>query len=364
MRWSRLDEVEPAIEKALLLNNSLVKISQETIDLNKVSIELIEAKNLKCDEQQLKQVFSLLSLAHYQTRPSDLQFLLNDNKSINLILRYKETVLGVALINIEGNLETETCIDILNAKKRLKGELLPQSIISNFGLDDAGMLSYFRIMRIAIHPQIQNSGLGSKLITHIIQLAKDKNVDFIGASFSANEKTTYFWHKNQFQCYRIASSINPASGGFGVEMIKSISRQSEKILSNIITEFNSNLIYNISFFFQEMDNKTLSRILVNHIIHGNDYPSLSNYEKNQLMRFIGSQLAFPMVANIIKKLFLSKIDKIIEYETWDDQSIEFLVANLLKQKSLKELAISFNLNGKKASTDKLKTLVEKLLVTQ
>ncbi len=364
MRWSSQDEMEPSTYQALLLNNQLPLIQEDFVEISDVKFEIVNKDELALDEKKLKQVFLLLTNAHYQTRPNDLQFILGDKKSFIALLSYNETIIGVALINQEGHLKPEICSDILNAKKRFKGELLPQSIISHFGLIDAGLLTYLRIMRIAIHPHLQQQGLGTYLLQEIKSIAQEKKVDFVGASFSISNQAVNFWLKNRFSCFRLSASTHSSSGQHNLEVIQSLSLKSQKIYHQLTTRFNHNLIDKIRFFYQDIDHKIIMSILLKKVFTDNNYEIPTTYELNELKRFSQSKLGFSMAAVMISKLFFSKLIQIYESKEWQSHEIEFLIACLIKQNNFKKLAIEFNLVGQKKSLEQLKLLVAKLLVTE
>jgi len=103
-------------------------------------------------------------IAHYQTKPSDLQKLLNDHSLSVFVIRQNGQLLAVALINKEGNFDPLMSDLIWQGKRRLQGNLIAQSLTFHCGFKEAGAMSYARIQRIAVHPELQKQGLGKLFI--------------------------------------------------------------------------------------------------------------------------------------------------------------------------------------------------------
>jgi len=138
--------------KALLLDCELenLEFDNTALENESLSFELIDKKTLTNNETSLKSVFSLLVNAHYQTRPADLQAILNDDNLSVACLKFQKQIIAVALINKEGHLDIETNTAICEGNLRLKGELLPQSIMANFGLREAGELLFYLLRTVKL----------------------------------------------------------------------------------------------------------------------------------------------------------------------------------------------------------------------
>jgi tRNA(Met) cytidine acetyltransferase len=62
-----------------------------------------------------------------------------------------------------------------------------------------GKLKGWRIMRIAVTPELQNQGLGTKLLSNVEKIALKNNIEWIGSSFGAEYKGLNLWIKNGFK---------------------------------------------------------------------------------------------------------------------------------------------------------------------
>ena len=175
IRWASDDPLEQFVFDSCLLNAQLpsvdktcqLKASTNFTDDTLLEVTLISVENLLEDEALLQAVFSVLVTAHYQTSPSDLKLLLN-NRAISLfVLKRERSVVGVAMLMQEG-LVGENLVDkVLENKRRLRDQFLPQSLLMHCGVKTSFDYSYQRVMRIAVHPELQGLGLGTVSYTHL-----------------------------------------------------------------------------------------------------------------------------------------------------------------------------------------------------
>lgn len=359
LRWSINDELEKSCYQSLLINKKLNNIEHIDFTLENIQFKAISKQELLSNENLLTEVFTLLAQAHYQTRPSDLQFLLSHKKNTVYALFYANRLLSAALVNQEGGLNDNLCKDILSAKRRLKGELLPQSIVANFGITEAGKLNYLRIMRIVTHPQCLKRGLASYLLQSIIRSAKNNRIDFVGASFAADKAVTSFWFNNHFSAIRLSHSKDSSSGNHCLEIIQPLNNRCENLFSRLLQRFNDSLRFKVRSSAVELQSIVIAQIIAKQ--PAENFPPPNRYELQELQRFTESKLGFSMLGDLVVKLFLHKASKVISSSFFTDQQLAFLVDCLIKQLSFNQLTNHYNLTGKKAIIAQLKLLVNNLL---
>ncbi|GAW97845.1 MULTISPECIES: tRNA(Met) cytidine acetyltransferase TmcA [Colwellia] len=231
IRWRVNDPLEQLVFDSCLLNaelpilaaqvpiNSDNNATENTDFLAATVFKVISAEQLITDEALLQQVFAVLVTAHYQTKPSDLKLLL-DNPQVQLACLFSKNnkqvdVLAVALLMNEGTgygVDDTDVKAIKNSQRRLRNHFLPQSLFSHCGFEQAFDYRYLRIMRIAVHPQIQQRGIGAYFLEKVQQLATHQGADFVGSSFGVNEQLLSFWFKAGFTMVRIGFTKDKASG--------------------------------------------------------------------------------------------------------------------------------------------------------
>jgi len=185
VRWADNDPVEAWIDKLLCLDADLSLVPAiELIDVSLCETRLIDRDQLIGDEQKLSSLFSLLVYAHYRTQPLDLMHLLDDENVRLYTLELAGVILAAVLVNQEGGFDDQLSAEIYRGERRPQGNLLAQTLAFHAGCEQAATLNYARIMRIAVHPQLQRQGLGSLLIKNVVAQEK-QSVDAIGTSFGA-----------------------------------------------------------------------------------------------------------------------------------------------------------------------------------
>ncbi|ART79921.1 tRNA(Met) cytidine acetyltransferase TmcA [Oceanisphaera avium] len=260
-RWSSHDPLEPLVFKLLALNARALPPPAAGTPY----IRWLTNAELLDDEPLLQQVFGLLTLAHYQTRPSDLRHLL-DAPELSLAAMFcQQTLIGVALLNTEGQsqafaLDPRLSQEIWRGQRRPRGHLLPQSLAFHGGFQHACYFRYHRIMRIVVHPHCQQQGLGSQLLHWLQQQANTPNTplsgDFLGASFGASPELLTFWQKNYFRPLRLGHTQDNVSGLPAVMMLWPVTEAAIDILADWQAQFSNDLAHYLP---------TIERLIYRHL---------------------------------------------------------------------------------------------------
>lgn len=174
-------------------------------------------------EAVLSELFGLLVLAHYQTRPTDLRQLLDGPNLRVYVLFHRERVAATALVAIEGRIGPDLSGDIFAGRRRPQGHLLPQTLCVHGGIEEATALGYARVIRIAVHPAAQGRGLGRLLLAAICEDAVEQGLDLAGSSFGATPDLLAFWDRCGFAPVHLGTSPNAASGAHAAVVLRPLS---------------------------------------------------------------------------------------------------------------------------------------------
>jgi len=223
IRWSTGDPVEAFVNDALLLETTLPGIElcgqhslvPLTPDLSQVS--LIDKQELSTDDALLSEVYGLLVQAHYQTTPADLRNLLDQPRLLLFVQRTNQTITGAALVALEGDIATDLHQHVMHKKRRLANQILPQLLAQSSGEAHVLTMQFARVVRIAIHPDIQQRGFGSQLFAQIQKQVSTNTTDMttvnsVGVSFGADQHTLSFWLKQGLKPIHYGYKTNPRSG--------------------------------------------------------------------------------------------------------------------------------------------------------
>ena len=178
------------------------------------SIDWLDRDDLAANEALLQQVFGLLMLAHYQTRPADLRQLLDAPYGQLALVRFNQQPVALAQIQLEGGLPSDLAEAVYLGQRRVQGHLLAQSMAFHGGWAEAATLRWWRIQRILVHPAWQHQGIGQRLLHWLIDEAHQaaEPLDLLGSSFAATPALLPFWARQGFRPLRVGLTRDHVSG--------------------------------------------------------------------------------------------------------------------------------------------------------
>ncbi|MFD2113419.1 tRNA(Met) cytidine acetyltransferase TmcA [Thiorhodococcus fuscus] len=232
IRWAPEDPLEALTLRALLLDATPAPDDRlASASPGSCRFERLDRDALAKDERTLGELFGLLVLAHYQTRPMDLRMLLDGPNVRVLVLRHNGHVAATLLAAEEGGFEDASLREaIFMGHRRPRGHLLPQTLSAHAGLMEAPRLRYLRVIRIAVHPMAARRGLGRMLLHLVLRQAASENLDLVGASFGATPELVRFWHHCGHATLQIGTSRNAASGEHAVVVAGAASDRGNRLI--------------------------------------------------------------------------------------------------------------------------------------
>jgi tRNA(Met) cytidine acetyltransferase len=239
IRWAADDPVEALMDRLLMLSPRLVNVGDDTCPNPEEGVaEILSPSVWLENEPLLEQVFGLLVLAHYRTRPSDLQRLLDDPHLQVLAWRHQGQVLAVALLAREGGLDDDVVQAVAQGRRRPQGHFLPVGMILYGGAPPAaGRLGYERVVRVAVHPRLQRQGLGSALLRQVVDHARQDGADLVGAGFGATQGLLNFWRGEGFEITRIGVKPEVSSGGWGATVLRPLTPEGRQAMEPARSHF-------------------------------------------------------------------------------------------------------------------------------
>ncbi|WP_394156673.1 GNAT family N-acetyltransferase [Vibrio campbellii] len=222
IRWAVNDNLESWLYQAFLLDAELT--SSQPAELGDISLINLRKSALISNPSVLKTCFALLVNAHYQTSPNDLLHLLQDEHCQIYVAQNKNEIVGVMLTVEEGNLDSNLVKDIQLGKRRPKGHLTPVTLINQLGYADVGALSTLRVMRIAVHPDLQGQGIGQQMLK-LLEQTTAPHISYLSTSFGATEELIAFWKLSGFESIRLGSMRDAASGCYSLLMVRQCGSQ-------------------------------------------------------------------------------------------------------------------------------------------
>ncbi|MGB1311205.1 MAG: GNAT family N-acetyltransferase, partial [Leucothrix sp.] len=240
---------EPITEKPL----NLTQRTSDTLVYKK-----IDRSCLLKDEQQLKQLFGLLVIAHYQTRPSDLLHILDAQAlSIHTVFR-GDQIIAAAIVSHEGGFDPALAMAVYRGERRPKGHLVPQILLSQVGLLEAASLTTDRIMRIATHPSYRRQQVASYLLQAI---AAQSASDYLSTSFGLSGTLFSFWQQAMFTPVYLGMKREASSGYHSAVFLHALTQSGEALLHASSQSFARNLIAQLADSLKDYDAEITSNLL-------------------------------------------------------------------------------------------------------
>ncbi|OBT16999.1 hypothetical protein A9264_09735 [Vibrio sp. UCD-FRSSP16_10] len=357
IRWSSGDPVEAWLFDTFLLDAEVESFSSSSVtatDLLKLDMSKLDfSKGLK-DSTQLRKAFALLINAHYQTSPNDLFQLLDDpNISLYQVIEQSHLV-GVVLCVAEGALNIDQMEEIKLGRRRPAGHLVPISVTSYTGDNEPSLLRSLRVMRIAVHPQLQGQGIGSWMLSQLSLLHKN-DTDYLSTSFGITDELFHFWQQNAFDAVRLGSKQDKASGCFSAVMVKCLANDMQW-KGNAQALLYSNLLDTITDVHQNLPTELVLPILnnctqVNESLNDGLYSLVSNYT------FGGSN--FESTRVLVKQLLLEK-----QPLNSHSNQVRLLTDLCLKKLTWAQTCKQYGFSGRKQAEAEYRLAIQQCLLTR
>jgi len=341
IRWAENDPLETWMFGLLCLDVEIININRpEKFNNNDIEYYLLD-KNELADNKRLKEVFSLLVIAHYRTRPKDLKNLLDDDDISVYIGIYHDQVIAIALVIHEGSFSVELSSEVYQGKRRPLGHLLAQTLTYHCGIEKAATLDYARIMRIAVHPELQHKGIGTGLIEFIVRTEKTQGCDAIGASFGLNPELLNFWRRLKFDVVRIGFTREQTSGEHAAIMLQEISSKGKEVKKIARMQFNDKLKLWFDDFLKDISPELKNEFDFNE----NKELSLSSFDKKDLYSFIHYSRSYELCISAINKYVAIRLAE-ISSDVLPDDFRHIFNMKLVEKLNWKEIGTRLGLTGK------------------
>jgi tRNA(Met) cytidine acetyltransferase len=262
VRWAPSDPVERLVFRALLLDASPAPASAVAgAKPPECTIDRLDRDRLAGNESMLSELFGLLVLAHYRTRPYDLRHLLDGPNLDVWAMGWRGHLVGTVLAAREGGLDSASAAAVYEGRRRLRGHLIPQSLAAHVGLAEAAALRGVRIMRVAIHPAVQGVGLGTHLIGAVAAQARADGWHWIGSSFGATQELIQFWQRSGCLPVRVGLTREASSGAHSVLVLRPLKTRFGSLFSVARERFCRHLPHLLADPLRELDVELAEQLL-------------------------------------------------------------------------------------------------------
>jgi len=364
IRWDKNDPLEKFVFDALLLNaeylnknpiKGSIKSPKQGISSNDDTINCLNKNDLIKNEPQLQQLFALLVEAHYQTKPSDLQYLLDDETVSIFVIESNQHIIATALVAREGGLDKQLASQIFHGLRRPKGNLVAQALASSAGIEYAPCLSGDRIVRIAVSPDLQGKGFGTALLKTIYN---ESTADYVSASFGATPNVLSFWEKSEFTPVNVGLKRDASSGSHSVIVLKAKTQQGKELVDQAQQRFCQHFLHLLAEPLNDLEPDLTCLLFCS-------YPSISinDTEIKEIKSFATQQRAYENTIYPIWKLVHKHLLSANTNSNLPKNEQTIIVLKVLQKHSWKVVAdkMSPDITGQKMALALLRKAVFSLL---
>jgi len=252
-------------------------------------------------DDMLKQLVGLLVMTHYRNKPNDLVLMGNaPHHMLRAVTIPSGKVIGALHICIEGSLD-DNLLKLIEEIK--KGHMIPLVVYRYYPQYKAFCyLKGLRVVRVAVHSELWNRGIGSWILARLEDEAKDERYDWIGAGFGSSYELVNFWIKNGFIPIALSPRPNKVSGEFSAVVVKPITVKARELLEHISREFRLRLIESLHDPYFIMDSYTVVALLSKGF---GDYKAKAEFKGAQRLRlesYIRGVMPYEGASDAIKAL--------------------------------------------------------------
>lgn len=360
LRWAPDDPLEALSFRALLLDAAPAAEDQVTAaSALTCHAERLDRDQLAHDEPTLHELFGLLVLAHYQTRPFDLRMLLDGPNVRIYVLRYGAHIAATLVAAEEGGLADAGLREaIFMGQRRPRGHLLPQTLSAHAGLADAPRYRYLRVIRIATHPSLSRRGLGRMLLARLKMDALSERIDLIGASFGATPDLLAFWARCGYCPVQLGTHRNAASGEHAAVVLDAITDAGTRFIDHAQRRFARRLPIFLAGPLRALDPVVVVAVMRTLPPRPSEAQSDIEQDENrrELDAFVQGYRTFETTLPLLADLIQQRLQPALESDAISADDAALLIAAIRQLRPMSELARQFGESGRDAILTRLRRI--------
>ncbi len=303
IRYPRGDPIERFLYDALVLDAE--PVDKKLVDLSEMHFVELDKRRLflSKDERLLREFVGIYIYAHYRNRPKDLMILGDSPHHRAFAVMDKNNHIVAALqIAVEGGFDRKMAEEMYKGNEP-RGHMIPQRIVDHYRTIEFPQLKGFRIVRIAVHPELQGRGIGSFALEELSKRASQEALDRLGAGFGGTTELLRFRGKNGFVPLHVSPVKQESSGEYSVIVLKPISERAKKFLSLFYREFRLRFLTRLRHVHYDMDTDLARLMLKAPIYIGEErLPNLSYIQRKRLAAYARSRLSFETACDAIEEI--------------------------------------------------------------
>lgn len=360
VRWAPRDPAETFVFDTLCLDARVEPIGNPLTA--GMRFEKLDRDRLVHDETLLSAIFGLLILAHYQTQPRDLRYLMDAIGLDIYVAKQDNNVIGTAVIEHEGELDPNTADAVYRNERRVTGHLLPQTLESFVGIRNASAARYCRVIRIAVHPDYRRRGIGRDMLRYIESDLKNQHIDIIGSNFGASGELLKFWQVSGFLPVHVGLTRNASTGNNSVTYIKPLSCHGGTINRAATTKFHDHFPLQLAEPYHDLACDIAQELFSS--FSGTDKLTLTGDQWQDIESFAHSRRGYEINRVALRKLVMHVFCHATLKQIPGPSDRCLLIQKVLQQQSWREIVDGFGFEGKHHAVEQLKHCIRRLISNQ
>ncbi|XP_077143106.1 RNA cytidine acetyltransferase [Ranitomeya variabilis] len=343
----------------------------ETCDLYYVNRDTLFCYH-KASESFLQRLMALFVASHYKNSPNDLQ-MLSDAPAHHLFCLLPPVpptqnslpeVLAVIQVCLEGEISRQSIMNSLSRGKKASGDLIPWTVSEQYQDPDFGSLSGGRVVRIAVHPDYQGMGYGSRALkllqmyyegqfpgleenvkskaqeitpisSEAVSLLEEsviprknlpplllrlserpaEKLDYLGVSYGLTPKLLKFWKRAGFIPVYLRQTPNDLTGEHSCIMLKSLQEEDESEQEPWLTafwkDFRRRFLSLLSYQFRNfspsvalnvLQNKNVKKERQSVILRSELESSFTPYDLKRLEMYSQNMVDYHLIMDLIPSI--------------------------------------------------------------
>ncbi len=325
IRFAPGDPVEKFVYDLLVLDAEYPEIKK----LGPLKFREIDVEELAFNDRLLRQFFGIYVFAHYRNSPQDLLILLDAPNQRAFAVFSGDKVVAALQVAEEGGLDRDIMKRFLSGEK-IQGNIIPDIFLKYYGEKGPAERKGLRIVRIAVHPELQGRGIGSFALRSLESWAKDREYSYIGAVFGLTRELYNFWLKNGYTLYHISPIRNPETGEYSALVLRPLDISLPDVRGSIY----SKVLYELPGLYYHMEPEVVVSILEG----GYKYPFvLLPGDRERISGFLSGVLKYEAVSDIAYRTCVSYFME-GNFLGISEKNLLAVVEKVLKKKSWKNAA--------------------------
>lgn len=358
IRYGQNDPLENFVNQVLMSNAQAADLSASELTDHKPLLKRWDRNDLLTEPNALSQIMGLLTLSHYKTAPNDLRHLLDGSNTQLYSFADKGKIVATALLAIEGDFPPDMAQAIWQGKRRPRGHLLAQTLGFHCGFEQAPRFKFARVVRIAVHPQVQHLGLGSEMLKQLFAACQQQGLDYLGSSFGAQAPLLRFWHCNGFTTVRLGITIDATSNEYSGVVLKPLSNPANTLLGQLKHQFQQQFSWSLSQFYQRLSVDVIIELL--NRSDKDHLPGLSERDLLDISSYCNFNREYEFCAHALYRHTIRMITQ-SQTKQLDERQQALLINKVLRQHTWDQVAGELGYSGRKAAQQALKQIFSAFL---